>query len=68
MQALTAQVAEKEQALAALDAEASIAKNQLREVQQSRSWRVLQQLQRFRLRLVPPESLREQVLFGKRKK
>ncbi len=66
--ALTAQMAEKEQALAALDAEASIAKNQLREVQQSRSWRVLQQLQRFRLRLVPPESLREQVLFGKRKK
>jgi SAM-dependent methyltransferase len=82
IQTLGIQVAEKGQAIhenerslqklneqmAALDAEASFAKNQLQNIHQSRSWRLLQQLQRLRLRLVPPESLREQVLFGKRKK
>lgn len=66
--ALSSQVDEKERSVQMLDAEASIAKNQLRDIHQSRSWRLLQQLQRLRLRLVPPESLREQVLFGKRKK
>jgi SAM-dependent methyltransferase len=73
--ALLAQVDEKErleqilrEKMAALDAEASIVKNQLQDIHQSRSWRILRQLQRLRLRLVPPESLKKQVLIGKRKK
>ncbi len=54
--------------MAALDLEASNAKNQLGGLQESRSWRLLQKLQRLRLRLAPVGSLREQVFFGNRKK
>jgi hypothetical protein len=67
-QALTLSVQTLNERVAALDAEASNVKDQLRGLQQNRSWRILQKLQQLRLHLAPVGSLREKVFFGNRKK
>ena len=50
-----------------LDREAVTVSNQLREIIESRSWQLMQIIQKGRLWLVPQGSLRERVLSGKRK-
>lgn len=50
-----------------LDRLANTVSNQLDEVHASRSWQLLQKAQRLRLRLAPPGSLRERLLFRRGK-
>jgi Glycosyl transferases group 1 len=52
--------------LVELDRKAVTASNQLQEIQASRSWQMIQRLQRLRLRLIPPGSRFERLLFGRR--
>jgi processive 1,2-diacylglycerol beta-glucosyltransferase len=52
--------------LVELDRKAVTANNQLQDILASRSWQMIQRLQRLRLRLVPPGSRVESLLFHRR--
>jgi hypothetical protein len=52
-----------------MDKELNTVSNQLRDVHESRSWQIMQQIQNLRLKIIPSGSRRERVflsLFGKR--
>jgi hypothetical protein len=65
--ALREQLAARSEQAAALDRAAQLAHLQLEEIRESRSWRLIQKLQRLRLRLIPQGSSLERILLRRGK-